>query len=76
LRKSLAAEEEFSSKLIKVLKAFHGGVGKANNDQGDLSGEYYRHLRDEDGELLIRVREEYSEQVDPIDEQEVGGGRE
>jgi hypothetical protein len=54
LRKALAAEEEFSSKLMKVLQSLHEDAGRINNDPGSLGSEYYHGLRDDDGEPLVR----------------------
>lgn len=53
LRALLAAEMEYSAKLVRYQQKHHESEGRTNPEKGNLNSAFYRDLKDEKGNSLI-----------------------
>lgn len=53
LRALLAAEMEYSAKLVRYQQKHHESEGRTNPEKGNLDSAFYRDLKDEKGNSLI-----------------------
>lgn len=58
---SQEAEKGFSVKLLLMLQQYHESQGRVNPDPGNLNSVYYRDLKDEHGNSLVRPEMEEAE---------------